>query len=73
MFHSDADNVRITIPIAHIYGRRDKWRLHGADLVKLCDQDCTSVFEHDYGHEIPRSVSEEVCDVIETVISKAAS
>ena len=66
MYHSSVDSVRIKIPTVHVYGRQDKWRLHSKDLEKLCLRDLTTVFEHDGGHEIPRSASEEICDAIET-------
>ena len=73
MFHPTVDSVRIDVPTAHIYGWKDPWRLHSMDLVKLCSDDLASVFEHDGGHDIPRSVSEEICDGIETAIAKANS
>ena len=65
MYHPSVDSVRIKIPTVHVYGRQDKWRLHSKDLVKLCTRDLATVFEHDGGHEIPRSASEEICDAIE--------
>ena len=70
MFHPSADDIRIAIPTAHIYGRKDKWRLHSIDLAKLCRRDLASVLQHDGGHEVPRSASEEICDLIETVFAK---
>lgn len=73
MFHPTVDSIRIEIPTAHIYGLKDPWRLHSKDLVRLCSEDLTSVFEHDSGHDIPRSVSEEICDVIEMAIARAES
>ena len=69
MYHSSVDSVRINIPTVHVYGRQDKWRLHSIDLVKLCSRDLTTVFEHDGGHEIPKSASEDICDAIETAAS----
>ena len=69
MYHPSVDSVRINIPTVHVYGRRDKWRLHSKDLVKLCSSNLTTVFEHDGGHEIPKSASEEICDAIETAAS----
>lgn len=71
MFHPAVDNIRVQIPTAHIYGWKDPWYLHSKELVRLCSEDVTSVFEHDGGHEIPKSVSEEICDVIETAIVMA--
>ena len=65
MYHSSVDSVRIKIPTVHVYGRQDKWRLHSMDLVRLCSRDFATVFEHDGGHEIPKSASEEICDAIE--------
>jgi hypothetical protein len=71
MFHPTVDRVRIKIPTAHIFGRRDKWLLHSKDLLRLCRQYMTTVFEHSWGHEVPWQVGEEICDVIETVIARA--
>ncbi|KAL8804454.1 MAG: hypothetical protein Q9182_002559 [Xanthomendoza sp. 2 TL-2023] len=69
MYHSTVDSVRIKIPTVHIYGRRDKWRLHSKDLVKLCPRNLATVYEHDGGHEIPKSASEEICDAIEIAVA----
>jgi hypothetical protein len=69
MYHSSVDNARINISTVHVYGRRDKWRLHSKDLVKLCTKDLATVFEHDGGHEIPSSAGEEICDAIEIAVA----
>ncbi|KAI4242033.1 MAG: hypothetical protein L6R40_004260 [Gallowayella cf. fulva] len=69
MYHSTVDTVRIKIPTVHVYGRRDKWRLHSKDLVKLCPKNLATVYEHDGGHEIPKSASEEICDAIEIAVA----
>ena len=73
MFHPTVDSIRIQIPTAHIYGQKDPWYLHSKELVKLCSKDVASVFEHDGGHVIPRLLSEEICDVIETAVAMAES
>lgn len=73
MFHPAVDSIRIQVPTAHIYGWNDPWYLHSKDLARLCSENLTSVYEHDGGHEIPRSESEEICDVIETAIAMAES
>ena len=65
MYHPSVDSVRIKIQTVHVYGRHDKWWLHSKDLVKLCSKESATVFEHDGGHEIPRSASEDICDAIE--------
>lgn len=69
MFHASVDDVRITIPTAHIYGRSDPWRPHSVDLVGLCDSGKVWAYQHDGGHEIPRDESEEICDTIESTLS----
>ncbi|KAL8646418.1 MAG: hypothetical protein Q9226_006865 [Calogaya cf. arnoldii] len=69
MYHFSVDTVRIQIPTVHIYGRQDKWRLHSKDLVSLCPKNLATVFEHDGGHEIPKSASEDICDAIETPVA----
>jgi hypothetical protein len=70
MFHPTVDAVRIQIPTGHVYGRQDKWFCHSTDLVQLCREDVRTVFEHDGGHEVPRDYTEELCDLIETVVAK---
>lgn len=65
MYHSSVDSVRIKIPKVHVYGRRDRWRLHSKDLVRLCSRDLATVVEHDGGHEIPKSAGGEICNAIE--------
>ena len=72
MFHPTSDAVRIQVPTGHVFGSRDKWYRHSRDLVGLCREDRRSVFEHDGGHEVPRAYTEELCDLIETVLSKVA-
>ena len=70
MYHASVDEIRISIPTVNILGRQDQWRLHSKDLVDLCARDLTTMIEHDGGHEIPRSASEEVCDAIEIAAAK---
>ncbi|KAK1826481.1 serine hydrolase-domain-containing protein [Podospora conica] len=67
MFHASVDKVRIGIPTAHAYGRKDPWREHSRDLVELCGGR-TWTYEHDGGHEIPKDEREEICDVIESLL-----
>lgn len=71
MFHPSVDKVRITIPTAHVYGKRDSWRMHSMDLVGLCDSKSSMKFQHDGGHEVPRAVSEEICDLFEDLVARA--
>lgn len=71
MFHPSVDEVRIEIPTANIFGRRDAWRLHSMDLMRLCDPLMTTTMEHAGGHIVPQNQAEieEMCDVIETAIA----
>jgi pimeloyl-ACP methyl ester carboxylesterase len=71
IFHPNVDSARIKIPTGHIYGNLDSWRRHSMDLVELCETDKSVTFKHDGGHEIPRGVSEELCDLFEEVVAKA--
>lgn len=70
MYHASVDRIRINVPTANILGRQDQWRLHSKELADLCARDLTILVEHDGGHEIPRSASEEVCDAIEITAAK---
>ncbi|KAF2843599.1 hypothetical protein M501DRAFT_919338, partial [Patellaria atrata CBS 101060] len=54
MFHADVDEIRISVPTAHVYGTKDPWRKHSIDLVELCHRAQRLQFQHDGGHEIPR-------------------
>ena len=65
MFHASVDEVRIASPTVHLFGRKDKWRLHSVDVVKLCQPQRAQVVEHDGGHEVPKSADEDICDAIE--------
>ena len=69
MFHSTADEVRMKIPTVHIFGRQDPWYLHSKDVLQLACPDQASVLEHCYGHEVPRHLSEEICDLIEWAVA----
>ncbi|KAJ5205403.1 Serine hydrolase FSH [Penicillium cf. griseofulvum] len=68
LFHADVDTVRIRIPTAHIYGRRDLlWRQQSLAMIQLCGGKVYR-FEHAGGHEVPRSQAEEMCDLIEELV-----
>lgn len=69
MYHSTVDEVRLTLPTAHIVGRNDSWRPHSLDLADLCTQKL--VIEHYGGHEVPRGASGEICDIFEEVVALA--
>ncbi|RYP67660.1 hypothetical protein DL771_007127 [Monosporascus sp. 5C6A] len=69
MFHSTADEVRMKIPTVHIFGRQDPWYLHSKDVLQLACPEQASVLEHCYGHEVPRHLSEEICDLIESAVA----
>lgn len=71
MFHPTVDSVRIGIPVAHIYGQLDPWRLHSKELAALCKPETSCELLHDQGHEVPRGVEEEMCDLIENTVAKA--
>ena len=74
-FHPDSTPPppKISIPVAHIYGRKDPYYTQSLQLVRLCDQTVSSVFEHEDGHCIPRGqrVSKGITNVIEKTIYKA--
>ena len=71
MFHPSVDSVRISIPMAHIYGKTDPWRSHSMDLVHLCRDGMAVVYEHSGGHVVPNSVEEceGICEAVETVVA----
>lgn len=71
VFHATVDEVRIRLPTAHVYGRKDPWKPHNVDLMALCDQETMFQLEHSWGHEIRRGATEEMCDLIETTVLKA--
>lgn len=71
MFHHAVDSVRIEIPVAHIFGQFDPWRLHSKELIALCRAETSYELLHDQGHEVPRGVEEELCDLIENVVARA--
>ncbi|KAH7032189.1 serine hydrolase FSH [Macrophomina phaseolina] len=71
MFHPTVDHVRVTIPTVHITGARDRWRRHSLDVAMLCSAELAVSFEHTGGHEIPPAFAEDMCDLIEGVVSVA--
>jgi pimeloyl-ACP methyl ester carboxylesterase len=71
MFHPSVDNLRITIPTAHVYGRKDAWRRHSMELRGLCSPTDRVEFQHDGGHEVPRTASEEISDIFEELMVRA--
>lgn len=71
MFHPSVDAERIRIPTAHVYGRKDPWCRHSADMALLCDQSLAAVFVHDGAYDVPRHLAEELSDLIENTAGKA--
>ena len=75
MFHPDSDPAAIiSIPTAHIIGRRDKlWGEHSKVLADLCTPTGRSVYDFYGGHEIPKDedVVADISDIIQTVAARA--
>ena len=71
----EVDWARIEIPTAHIHGERDPYFEQSRGLVKLCSSDCTFIFDHQGGHEIPRSqeVAAKIAWMIEKLVERAGS
>jgi len=69
MFHPSVDQVRISLPTAHLYGAGDPWKRHSIDFAEMCTQKVT--LKHGGGHEIPQSASEDICDLIEELAAMA--
>ncbi|KAI4149384.1 MAG: hypothetical protein LQ340_004663 [Diploschistes diacapsis] len=70
MFHPTVDTCRIAVPTLHVYGKRDKWRLHSRDLYELCEPATANCLEHDAGHEVPAAYAEEIADAVESTMFK---
>lgn len=45
---------RISIPTAHIFGKKDHFRLQSLQLANLCDSKQATCFEHSGAHDVPR-------------------
>jgi hypothetical protein len=75
MLHPSSDPTgRISIPTAHILGRRDKgWGEHSKVVVQLCSPEGRSVCNFYGGHEIPKGmdVVADISDIIETLAAQA--
>ncbi|KAF2129620.1 hypothetical protein P153DRAFT_431540 [Dothidotthia symphoricarpi CBS 119687] len=67
MFHPTVDKVHIRVPTGHVMGTQDKWFCHSKDLVGLCQEEWRVVLQYHGGHEVPRTYTEEICDVVETM------
>lgn len=63
----------IDIPTVHIYGNKDPRYTSGVMLSGLCDDDKRRVFDHEGGHEIPRSeaVSREIARLVRWALHQA--
>jgi predicted esterase len=46
---------KITIPTVHIVGQKDPWYSLGIALMQLCEESLTKFYDHQMGHEIPRT------------------
>ena len=49
----EVDNVRVTIPTAHILGEQDPLLPLGETMCKMCDPRVMLTYKHGFGHEIP--------------------
>ncbi|KAI1436833.1 hypothetical protein GGR50DRAFT_174608 [Xylaria sp. CBS 124048] len=53
--HISSEDDLIRIPTAHIWGTNDTVTpTGGKELSEVCDPSLSSVFVHDFGHEVPR-------------------
>lgn len=66
-------NHAIQIPTVHIYGARDPRMGSALQLARFCRADRRRVFDHEGGHDIPRttSVSKTIAELIVWVSSLA--
>lgn len=71
MFLGSVDTVRISARTGHVIGAHDEWRRHSESLVELCVKKSRTVLYHQGGHEIPETFSEELCDLIETLVMES--
>ena len=69
----ESTRTKLQIPTAHIYGKKDKLLNESLDLVKMCEGDFASVFEHGGAHDIPMDdeTSRKIRDAIEITIGKS--
>ncbi|KAH9826301.1 EF-hand calcium-binding domain-containing protein [Teratosphaeria destructans] len=60
------DRFKIKIPTVHVYGAQDPRTPHALQLALMCDPDKRMTYDHQGGHEIPRS-NEKSLDLAATV------
>jgi hypothetical protein len=68
----DVDTVRISIPTAHVMGKRDAAYGQSLRLLGLCQKSLASVWEDSFGHEVPKrpEQSRKIVELIEEVVMK---
>ncbi|KAK9417673.1 hypothetical protein SUNI508_01430 [Seiridium unicorne] len=66
--------LKIRIPTAHVYGRKDPRLPASVQLAGLCDPYIRKVYDHGGGHELPRNreVSEELAHLLLWCIQRGA-
>ncbi|KAL8646919.1 MAG: hypothetical protein Q9226_006657 [Calogaya cf. arnoldii] len=77
-FFPELDQVRISIPTAHILGTQDSVFESGLRMTAMCEGRVMKVFKHGGGHEIPRMVGRNggrelqgIREVIEKTVQRA--
>ena len=60
------DEMRIGIPTAHVYGRKDPSYPSSMQLAHFCDEGKRNVLDHGGGHDIPRTmvVTERIVELV---------
>lgn len=66
---------RVAIPTVHIYGSKDPRYAAGVHLSGICRPENRRTFNHEGGHEIPRSpvVSESIANLVRWALTEAGS
>lgn len=64
---------RIDVPTVHLYGSKDPRYVAGIQLSGMCDPGKRRVFNHEGGHEIPRTeaVSKTIAELVEWALSES--
>ena len=71
IFHPTVDEVRISIPTGHVYGKKDPWRKHSLELMDFCRRSSMVRLEHDGGHEIPRDAGDDIAELFDELLTMA--
>jgi hypothetical protein len=72
-FHPDLYDGRLDLATAHLWGDQDIFAQHARMVLRLCDSELATFYQHDGGHDIPQSWedNERFSEIVQNTVLKS--